>query len=251
MVSHRTIFGNCVDKFIIGWFSLFLINVLIPGGGYISDFLSIFSKVIIMSGIISYDFAIITKKIRNELDSPNLKTIPGFEEEGGLKLVSFRSGPQSPLSNVSQWIDLEVEKNVKNNLDSNIIVLQDTLPYSALRSILWKKPERVRIFIFSQNFSNYREFTTLRYDLTELGATITEIAKRTSEGGGKGDIILVNLSILIHTFGTERVYSFLLNKMGMLRASGTSMFAVFHPETHEEQVANLFRTIADSVIQAR
>jgi len=249
VLAHRKFFGNCVDKLLIGWFSLFLINVLIPMGGWVVDAFAIFCKVLILAGIMSYDFAIITQKIRSELGPHIYPFTIGNGEEGGLRLVMFRSENKSSLTNVSNWLKSKIEENIRLNVETNIIVLQSIIPYSILRSIAWSKPELVHFFIFSRSPEKHEEFTALKFGKTELGATITEIARKQSEKKQSGEIILIDLSILIHTFGARQIYSLLLNKMGILRLSGTLLTAVFHPDTHEESVVALFKTIADTIIQ--
>lgn len=249
IIIHRRLFGNCVDKLIIGWLLLFLANVLLPIRGWVLDALAIFSKIIILAGIMDYDFAIVTQKVRNELSPHVLPATAGYVEEGGLTLVTFRTEAETPLIAISKWVKSAVEENIRRNVETSIMVLQNVIHYNTLRSVAWSKPELVHILVFSKNPTDLKEFTTLRYGITELGATITEIAKKHVGSDSKGVIILVDLSILIHRLGAREVYSFLLEKMGILRSSGTSLIALFHPTTHEERVVALFKTIADKIIQ--
>lgn len=248
ILNHRKLFGNCVDKLIVGWFSLFLINALFFEGGWIADTLAIFSKIVILNGIISYDFAIVTQRVRSGLSSRTLSVTAGYRKEGGLKLVMFGSKVGLPLMAVSKWVEERVEENIRENVETNIMVMQDVVPYRALRSAAWIEPDLVHVFIFSQNTQSRKEFTVLRYGLTELGAAITEVAEKCTENEKECEILLVDLSVLIHTFGARNAYGFLLNKMGVLRSSGTSLVAVLHPETHEESAVALFKTLADEII---
>lgn len=249
LIIHRRLFGNCVDKLIMGWLLLFLVNVLLPNGGAAVDALAIFCKIIILFGVVSYDFAIVVQKIRSELALHVSSPVKDFREEGGLKLIMFESGREHSLKAVSEWMKREIDENIKRNIEMSIVVLQDVIPYSTLMQVAWRKPELIHIFVLSQNSTGFKEFTTLRHGITELGATINEIARKHAENKSKGVIILIDLSILIHTFGANEAYNLLLNKMGLLRSSGVSLIAVFHPETHEEQVVALFKTIADNIIQ--
>lgn len=246
IVAHRKMFGNCVDKLLVGWFLLFLINVLMPLGGWIADTIAIFSKILIITGIISYDFAIVTQKIRREIITNTYPFAKGNIEEGGFQLVMFRSKSEPPLKTVSSWLKSKVEENIQNNIETYIIVLQNVLPYSMLRSLAWSKPGLVHSFIFSQYPKENEEFTTINFGETELGATITEITRKHKR---KKEIILIDLSILIHSFDSPRTYNFLLSKMGLLRSSGTMLTAVFHPETHGEKTIALFKSVADNIIQ--
>jgi len=55
--------------------------------------------------------------------------------------------------------------------------------------------------------------------------------------------------VLIHKFGVKKAYTFLLNKLRILRISSTRLIAIIHTETHDEQTLTLFKSIADSIIQ--
>lgn len=246
---HRKFFGSCVDKLIIGWFSLFLANFLFPMGGWVADTLAIFGKIILLVGIMSYDFAILTVKIRSGLATSISSPLAGYTERGQLELVIPKPSEEPPLRTISQWIKQRVNENIKQKTDTSLLILQDIIPSSILRSIAWAKPEMVHVFMFSHNIPVNPEFTTLKYGITEIGATITEIVKRKSRPECRQEIILVDLSILIHTFGANEVYNLLLNKMGMLRSNGISLVAPFHTQTHEERVVALFKTLASTIVQ--
>ena len=244
---HRKFFGSCVDKLIIGWFSLFLVNFLFPMGGWVADTLAIFGKIILLAGIMSYDFAILTLKVRSGLATSISSPLAGYAESGQLELVILKPGEEPPLRTISRWIKHRVNENIKQKIDTSLLILQDIVPFSILRSIAWVKPEMVHVFMFSHNIPVNPEFTTLKYGITEIGATITEIAKRKSRPERRQEIILVDLSILIHTFGANEVYNLLLNKMGTLRSNGTSLVAPFHTQTHEDSVVALFKTISGRI----
>ena len=250
LIIHRKMFGNCADKLIIGWSSLYLINILIPMGDWITDILAIFCKAIILAGILSYDFAIVTQKIRSGLSQRILSSTTGYGKEGGINLLlSLPSKNNLPTSVILEWIEMKVKENIKRNIATSIIVLQNVIPYTVLRSLAWIKPSLVHIFIFSQSPMIEEEFTTIKYGITELGATISEIATKHFKEKSEGEIILADLSVLIHTFGVKKAYTLLLNKLGTLRVSGTKLTAIMHPETHDEQTLSLFKSIADNVIQ--
>ena len=249
ILIHRKLFGSCVDKLMIGWFSLLLVNILFPFGGWIADTLAIFGKIIILMGIVSYDFAIMTLKVRDGLTASISSPTSGYGEKGEFELAMLKSREVPPLTTICKWLKSRVDENVKRNINTSILVLQDIIPYNALRSIAWRKPELIHIFTFSQDTSNRPEFVALKYGIAEIGATITEIAKKNSSLEHKQEIILVDLSIMIHTFGANEVYNLLLNKMGTLRSNGTSLVAPFHQQTHEDSVVALFKTIAGSIIQ--
>lgn len=149
----------------------------------------------------------------------------------------------------SEWLRNKIEENIDKKIETNLIVLCNIIPFNVLRSILWSDPELIHIFILSQNYSNNKEFKTLEYGITELGAVITEVSRKYAKNKRRGEIIFLDLSILIHTFGADEVYGLLLNKLGSLRTSGTSLITIINPKIHKESVLALFEAIADEIVK--
>lgn len=249
IMIHRKLFGSSVDKLLIGWLSLFIVNAFFPMGGWITDTLAIFCKIVLLAGIMSYDFAILTLKVRSGLASGVSSPLADYGGGGQIELVVLRPREDPPIKTVSTWVKHRVSENIKEKIDTSILILQDTIPYEILRSIAWIKPEMIHVFIFSQEGSSNLEFTTLKYGMIEIGAAITEIAKKESKPENKKEIILVDLSIMIHTFGTNDAYNLLLNKLGLFRSSCTSLVMPFHIKTHEDRVVALFKTLASKITQ--
>jgi len=248
IIYHRAMFGGLTDRFTLGWLFLLLVNIFLFQKGWIADVFAIFAKSTLLLGIIDHNFIILTQRVREELAPHRLPINTGYEKEGGLKLVMSRS-EQLPLIKISEWARRRVEKNAKQGVKTSLVVLQNVIPHDILRRIAWINPDRVHVFVFSQNPSGREEFTTLKMGITEIGATLTEITKKYAKEESKGEVILVDLSILIHTFGVHETYNLILNKMGTLRSYGVPLVAVFHPETHEKSVISLFKTITDSITQ--
>jgi len=246
MTYNRLSLGRIVDKLLIGWFLLLLTNLLLLGAGWITDLFAVFGKFILLLGVLDQDFAILIREVRRSMEVPPPAT-EGRVEEGGITLLSVTS-TRAPLIKISEWLERRVKVNISNRVETNILVLQNVLPYSILRKVAWINPRHVHIFIFSENVEESREFTTLKYEVTKIGATISEIVKKYREIDNRGEIILVDLSVMIHTFGAKKAYSLLLNKMGLLRSTGTGLIAVVHPETHDSTTIALFKTIADNIL---
>jgi hypothetical protein len=250
ILAHRKIFGSSVDKFLIGWVSLFLVNIFFPLGDWITNTLAIVCKLFLFVGLMNYDFAIATQKIRKGLTLNALSPISGncAKDDGGFELVMLKSRAETPLNIVSKWIIDQVEKNISQNVETTILILQDVLPYNVVRSIVWSKPDLIRVLFFSDGVSSSnQEFKTLKLGITEIGATINEVAKSESKTSQCGEIIIVDLSIMIYKFGVNQVYDLLLNKMGILRSNGITLLALFHPQAHEDRVVALFKTIANRI----
>ena len=249
IIIHRKLFGSSVDKLLIGWLSLFVVNVFFPMGGWITDTLAFFSKSVLLAGILSYDFAILTLKVRSGLSSNVSSPLAGYGGSGQLELIVPRQREDPPLVIISNWIKHRVNENIKENVDTSLLILQDTISHKVLRSLAWVKPEIVHVFRFSQDTSGNPEFTTLRYGITEIGAAITEIAKKELKSEHRREIVLIDLSIMVHTFGTNEVYGLLLNKIGVLESSGTYLVTPFHTQTHEDRDVALFKTLAGKITQ--
>jgi hypothetical protein len=250
IVVHRRLFGSSVDKLLVGWLTLFLVNILLPMGGWAADTLAIFGKLVLLLGIRDYDFAILSQKIRNGLSSSVSSPIAGFGEKGGMEMVVVKQREEPPLRAVTKWLKNRVDQNVDKGVETSVFIMQNVIPFDALRSIVWNMPDRVHVFMFSNDSPpGGKDFTVLKFGLAEIGAAVTEVTRREREIEVVHEIVLVDLSIMIHTFGTEDVYNLLLNKMGALRSSLTYLTAIFHTSTHEDLVVSLFRTLADNITQ--
>jgi hypothetical protein len=59
-------------------------------------------------------------------------------------------------------------------------------------------------------------------------------------------IMISSVSELIHIFGASSSYQILLQKRGALRESHSSIYGLFHPETHDESTTAMFRRLSDS-----
>jgi hypothetical protein len=250
IVVHRRLFGSSVDKLLVGWLTLFLVNILLPMGGWAADTLAIFGKLVLLLGIRDYDFAILSQKIRNGLSSSVSSPIAGFGEKGGMEMVVVKQREEPPLRAVTKWLKNRVDQNVDKGVETSVFIMQNVIPFDALRAIVWNMPDRVHVFMFSNDSPpGGKDFTVLKFGLAEIGAAVTEVTRREREIEVVHEIVLVDLSIMIHTFGTEDVYNLLLNKMGALRSSLTYLTAIFHTSTHEDLVVSLFRTLADNITQ--
>jgi len=249
MIYNKIKFGKVIDKLLFGWFLLLLANLFLFKYGLLCDLFALYGKFILFLGVLDQNFAILIKEIRRGLAQHHLSITSGNIEDGGIKLVMLNSNNVPSIVKTSEWLKNEIEENIDKKIETNLIVLCNIIPFNVLRSILWSEPELIHIFILSQNYSNNKEFKTLEYGITELGAVITEISREYAKYGRRGEIILIDLSILIHTFGANEVYGLLLNKLGNLRTSGTSLITLIHPNTHEESVLALFKAIADEIIK--
>lgn len=233
----------------MGWFLLFITNLVLFNKGRVTDTFAIISKLILLVGIIDHDFIIMVEKVRREFSPHFPPPDTGWKKEGTLNLVI---SPRNSLhSSKIKWIKRKVQENVNRGHDTHIFVFQDVVPHGELREIKWISPERVFIFLFSESAKKARkEFVVLPLGITRIGATVSEVIKRYEKSERGCTLIFLDLSLLIHWYGAHPVYKMLLNKMGSLREEGIELFAFVNPETHSEKsVVSLFKSISDNIIQ--
>lgn len=238
----RVLFGRSIDKLLFGWVLLLITNIVLFDRGGVTDVFAIFSKLVLLMGVMNQDFTLLIKRVREEINRiPSSFT--GNESEGGIILIT--SLPTASSKKV-EWVKNKVRKNIDMDVDTYIFSFQDTIPYASLREIKWMKPNRVHIFLFSATANKARkDFVVLPIKIVEIGVAIYQITQNKGS-----EIILLDISLLIHTFGTHSVYNMLLNKLGAFRENTISVFAFFHPETHSDKsVPALFESIADEVIR--
>jgi hypothetical protein len=246
MVYNRVIFGKTVDKFGFGWLMLFLANILLSSGWILDVFASL-SKILIFFGILDYDFVIITERVRQSFLSQSISTerTREAEEEGKYKLILNVDS----LKEKEAWLYRKIQENVMKNVPTYLFSFQDLLSDASLQRIKEIDPGKVFIFVFSSSEKKSNNFKIAKMGITQIGATISQVIAMQSNHD-KATIILSDLSLLIHFFGTKPVYRMILNKMGALRDTKIEFIAFFHPETHSDKsVVHLFKTISDEVIK--
>ena len=114
IIDQRVVFGRNLDKLIMGWLLLIFTNTLLHNQGLVSDSLAIISKLVILFGIVDYDFVIVAKRIRGGFNHSDSLNDEGRRVEGGLKLVI------PPVKNGSFWKTKSVDwiiKQVNENLN--------------------------------------------------------------------------------------------------------------------------------------
>lgn len=247
ILQHRLIFGRSAERLAIGWVLLYFTNILLTGQGWVIDVFAILSKLIILLGIMDYDFIVIADKIQEKrLPPPEA----GYAREGGLKLL-LSSENSSANQREGNWLRKKVVENVKESSDAIIFVFQDVLPYKELRAIKWVSPEKISIYLFSSSAQKVKsEFTILPMGLAQIGAALSQVTKHHQTPEKGVTVVFFHLSLLIHLYGAEAVYAMFLNKMGYLRENGITLYALFYPSMHSDQtIVSLFSRLADEIIK--
>jgi len=249
LIYHATTLRKRADRFILGWFLLLFANFVLQGLGWINDIFAIFSKVVILLGIIDQDFVILTQRIRGEMAFRSIPIETGYREEGGLNIV-IPSNNSSYLRKI-KWVDRKVRENLERKVKTHLFLFQDTIPYKEIRRIKWINPEEVSVFLFSTSAEKTKkEFAVIPMGITQIGATLSEVTRKYLELDEGCTVVFMDLSVLVHMYGAYPVYNMLLSKMGSIREAGVNLFAFFHPETHSDQsVVSLFTSISNEIIK--
>ena len=247
ILRQRQFFGTSAEKLAIGWFLLYFTNIFLVGMGGVTDVFAIFAKVMILLGLLDYDFIVISKKAR-ENRFPPLEA--GFGLEGGFKILLSGDNSNAILRE-GNWVKKKVVENLKQGSDTIVCVFQDVVPYKELRAIKWLNPERVSVYLFSSSAQKVKsEFTVIPMGLAQIGAALSQVTKQCKSSENGCTVIFFHLSLLIHLYGAEAVHVMLLNKMGYLREHGISLYAIFYPSMHGDQsVVSLFTRLADEIIK--
>ena len=245
--QHRILFGKSANLLAIGWVLLFLTNVLLNGLGWITDAFAVTAKIIIVFGVLDYDFVIIAERA-NEKRFPAPEA--GYGAEGGLKLLISSENLNANLRE-GNWLRKKASENVKENVETIVFAFQDVIPHKDLRAIKWINPEKVAVYLFSSSAQKVKsEFVVLPMGLTQIGAALSQATSQCQKSDESCTVIFWHLSLLIQVFGAEAVYNMLLNKMGYIRENGINLYAAFYPTMHSDaSVVSLFTRLADESIK--
>lgn len=245
--QHRRLFGRSADRLAIGWVLLYLTNLLLSDSGWIMDAFAVTAKVIILFGVLDYDFVVIADKAQaKRFPAPEA----GYGQEGGLKLLTPTENSNS-IVREANWVKEKTAENVKDGTETIVFAFQDVFPHKELRAIKWVNPEKVSVYLFSSSAQKVKsEFIVLPMGLAQIGAALTQAisdCKKTEKGC---TVVFLHLSLLIQVFGAETVYNMLLNKMGYLRENGVTLYAVFYPAMHSDpSTVSLFTRLSDESIK--
>jgi hypothetical protein len=247
IVQHRILFGRSADRLAIGWVLLYLTNLLLSDSGWIEDAFAVTAKVIILIGVLDYDFVILADKAQaRRFPAPEA----GYGEEGGLKLLMPTENLSSALKEAN-WVKEKTSENVKEGVETIVFAFQDVFPHKELRAIKWINPEKVSVYLFSSSAQKVKsEFIVLPMGLAQIGAALSQATSQCQKTENGCTVVFLHLSLLIQVFGAEAVYNMLLNKMGYLRENGINLYTVFYPTMHSDpSTISLFTRLADESIK--
>ncbi|MDR1993663.1 MAG: hypothetical protein LBQ98_09305 [Nitrososphaerota archaeon] len=248
---HRILFGKSADRLLIGWILLYTTNtahlVLNTGSSWIIDAFAVVAKIIILFGVLDYDFVVIADKaLVKRFPAPEA----GYEPEGRLILLVSSESANATVKETN-WLKKKTAENVNEKVETTVFVFQDVFPYKELRAIKWINPEKVSVYLFSSSAQKTKaEFIVLPMGLTQIGAALSQATLRHQRTEKYCDVIFLHFSLLIQVFGSDAVYNMLLNKMGYIRENGIKLYAVFYPTMHSDPATvALFTRLADEIIK--
>ena len=245
--QHRILFGKSANLLAIGWILLFLTNALLQNSGWITDAFAVTAKIIILFGVLDYDFVVIAERAsEKKFPAPEA----GYGVEGGLKLLISSENSNANMRE-GNWLKKKASENVQEGVETIVFAFQDVVPHKDLRAIKWINPEKVVVYLFSSSAQKVKsEFIVLPMGLTQIGAALSQATKQCQKTENGCTVVFLHLSLLIQVFGAEAVYNMLLNKMGYLRENGVNLYAVFYPTMHSDaSIVSLFTRLADESIK--
>ncbi len=245
--QHRILFGKSANLLAIGWTLLFLINVLLQNLGWITDAFAVTAKIIILFGVLDYDFVVIADRAQERrFPAPEA----GYGIEGSLKLLISSENSNATLRE-GNWIKKKASENVKEGIETIVFAFQDVFPHQELRAINWVNPEKVSVYLFSSSAQKVKsEFIVLPMGLAQIGFALSQATSQCQKTDKGCTVVFLHLSLLIQVFGAEAVYNMLLNKMGYIRENGITLYAVFYPTMHSDpSIVSLFTRLADESIK--
>ncbi|MFH2112670.1 MAG: hypothetical protein ABIJ47_15590 [Candidatus Bathyarchaeota archaeon] len=248
----RIYFSATIDFLVIGWMMIALTNIGY-GFGFISPFYVeiyiILAKAILYYGSLYPRFSYLVDDLRRFL----ISGVPTqYFDNPGEKFVIINS-TSGKRSNEIQWIKNRMNENSKKAIKTIMLTTYDLISPNDLKATDVDEENLYVVRMVQGGKSAFDIFTerliTINDDLNDLDILFTDILAFSSERRINCQIILYNLSSLIHTHGWKRVYTFLLSKISYLKNSNVYLYAFYYPKTHEvESDIAKFEQLADNVV---
>jgi len=249
----RARYSSSLDLFVVGWAILTFTNVGTLFGvmdlTYV-EIMAIFGKVVILFGVLYPRFTFLFDDLRRFL-------IAGVPQRYSNQLkdtfVLFNS-ESSKRSNEVTWIKERIVDNSLKDIRTIIISTYDLISPAEMMTGTSEDDNMYFVKMIQGGKSMFNSFgeriIVINDDLNDLDILFTDIINFTKERKITAQIILYNLSALIHTHGWKRVYTFLLSKISLLKESNVQLYSLYYPKTHElESEIAKFEKLADSVME--
>lgn len=242
---------NNLSILILGWVMILMLNisfvtgVIEPG---LVDLLQSIQKVILYIGITQPRFTFIAEQFENYM-------ISGLSSE----FVDLSSGSISfvDLSDQTRqkeedWILSRARVNKAKGVRTIVISMYDLLSTPSM-SEAWSNNDLYYVKVIQgvrESSGVFEEQTmTLRDDLRIMNLFFKDIIDYSVDKKIPCEIILHNLSTLIHSHKWKPVYSLFISLNPIIKNSSVNLIFFYYPETHEEgSDIKKFETLADTFI---
>lgn len=247
----RVRYSSSLDLFVVGWVILTLSNVGALFGvmelTYV-EMMAIFGKVVILFGVLNSGFTFLADDFRRFLIGGVRQP---YSDQLGDKFVLFNS-KSGNRSNEVKWVKERVVENSLKDIRTIIISTYDLITLADMMAGNGEDGNMYFVRMIQGGKSVFHDFgeriMVINDDLNDLDILFTDIINFTNMRKITAQIILYNLSALIHTHGWKRVYTFLLSKMSLLKESNVYLYSLYYPKTHEvESDIAKFEKLADLV----
>lgn len=240
-----------IELLVLGWMILLLGNIAYPmnmmDAAYV-EILAIFGKLVIYTGMTYPRFYFLVDDLKWFLISGLPKIYPD-ETLGSFTLLNSNSNKRSEEI---QWLNNRVQQNMVQAVRTILITTYDLISPTDLKCsgmdetqlylIRMMPSGRDHISVFEEHVMKIHD------DLNALDVFFSEIINFSKERKINCEIILYNLSILIHIHGWKRIYTFILSKIPHIKASKVSLYAFYYPGTHNNKAdIEKFEKLAENV----
>jgi len=249
----RRKYSNMLDLLIVGWLTLLLVNIAyalnLMSEMYV-EVMAIFGKLTIYVGMTNPKFSFIVDDLKRFLLSGIPETYPEDSHENFTIINPISRNRATEI----MWIKKRVVENTSKAVRTILVTTYDLIAPSDMKTNGFD--ERNLYFVrmlpgVRGSFAVFKEhIITMGDDLCQFDILLSDIINFSKDRKINCEIILYNLSAMIHMHGWQRVYSLLISKMPQLKASSVHLYAFYYPETHEEK-ANIskFEKLADRVLK--
>lgn len=247
----RVRYSSSLDLFVVGWAILSFSNVGSLFGVmemFYVEVMAIFGKVVILFGVLYPRFTFLADDLRRFL----IAGVPQqYSDPLGETFVLFNS-KSGKRGNEVKWIKERISENSLKDIRTILISTYDLIIPADIMTNPNEKDNMYFVRMIQGGKSAFQDFgeriMVINDDMNDLDILFTDIINFTKERKITAQIILYNLSVLIHTHGWKRVYTFLLSKMFMLKESSVYLYSIYYPKTHElESEIAKFEKLADLV----
>jgi signal transduction histidine kinase len=248
----RREYSASLDMFVIGWGILLLVNVGSALGMiefiYV-EILAIFGKIVIFIGMINPRFSFLVDDLRRFL----ISGVPLVYQKESTDRVVFVKSISGRRSEELHWLKDQIVENTSKGIRTILISIYDLISPLDLRTSGISEEDIYLVRMLQGGRGPYTPFTehviTMNDDISDLDVLISDILNFSNQRKIFSQIIIYNLSSIIHTHGWKRVYSFFISKIPQLKASNIFTYFFYYPDSHSDPSDIIkFERLADRIL---